>query len=62
MTIDEQIASLEEAIAAGVRKIVTQSQGVRTEIEYQSSAEMDRALARLRARKAGGPRTILVAF
>ncbi|MFP9138707.1 phage head-tail joining protein [Devosia sp. XGJD_8] len=62
MTIDEQIASLEEAIAAGVRKIVTQSQGVRTEIEYQSTDQMERALAKLKARKAGGPRTNLVAF
>jgi len=62
MSIDDQIASLEEAIASGVRRVVTQSQGVRTEVEYQTMAEMEKALARLKAKKAGGPRTILVAF
>ena len=62
MSIDEQIASLEEAIALGARRVVTQSQGVRTEVEYQSISQMQAALDRLKARKAGGSRTSLVAF
>ena len=62
MSIDEQIASLEEAIATGARRVVSQSQGVRTEVEYQSTTQMLAALAQLKARKAGGPRTNLVAF
>lgn len=62
MTIDEQIAALEEAIGSGVRRVVTQSNGVRTEIEYQSLDAMRSALANLKARHSKAPRTILVGF
>lgn len=62
MLIDDQIAALEAAIASGVSKVVTQSQGVRTEVEYQSISQMQKAVDRLKARKVGGPRTSLVAF
>lgn len=62
MTIDEQIAALEEAIGSGVRRVVTQSNGVRTEIEYQSLDAMRSALADLKARQNKTPRTILVGF
>lgn len=62
MTIEEQIAALEEAIGTGARRVVTQSNGVRTEIEYQSLDAMQRALANLKARQSKAPRTILAAF
>ena len=62
MTIEEKIAALEEAIASGVRKVVTQSNGVRTEIEYQSTDQMERALAKLKAQQNKGPRIILAGF
>lgn len=62
MTIDEQIAALEEAIGSGVRRVVTQSNGVRTEIEYQSLDAMQSALANLKARQSKTSRTILAGF
>ena len=62
MTIDEQIAALEEAIGSGVRRVVTQSNGVRTEIEYQSLDAMRSALADLKARRSLAPRIILAGF
>jgi len=62
MTIDEQIAALEEAIGSGVRRVVTQSNGVRTEIEYQSLDAMRSALANLKARQSKTSRTILAGF
>lgn len=62
MTIDEQIAALEEAIGSGVRRVVTQSNGVRTEIEYQSLDAMQTALANLKARQSKTPLTILAGF
>ena len=62
MTIEEQIAALEEAIGSGVRRVVTQSNGVRTEIEYQSLDAMQTALANLKARQSKTPRTILAGF
>ena len=62
MDIDEQIAALEEAIGSGVRKVVTQSNGVRTEIEYQSLEAMQTALDRLKSRQSKAPRMILAGF
>ena len=62
MDIDQMIAELEVAIASGAKRIVSQSNGVKTEIEYQSSAEMRTTLANLKAQKNKRPRTILVAF
>ena len=62
MDIDEQIAALEEAIGSGVRKVVTQSNGVRTEIEYQSLDAMQTALDRLKSRQSKAPRMILAGF
>lgn len=62
MTIEERIAALEEAIASGVRRVVTQSNGVRTEVEYQSLDQMERALDRLKAQQGKGPRIILAGF
>lgn len=62
MTIDDQIAALEAAIGSGVRRVVTQSNGVRTEIEYQSLDAMRNALADLKARQSKAPRTIFAGF
>ncbi len=62
MDIDERIAALEEAIGSGVRKIVTQTNGVRTEIEYQSMSEMQQALDRLVAQRSRKSRVILAGF
>ncbi len=61
--IDEQIADLEAAIAAGVRKVVTQTNGVRKEVEYPSYADMKARLAWLYRRKNGGrPGVTLATF
>ncbi|WDQ98178.1 hypothetical protein PSC71_13165 [Devosia sp. J2-20] len=62
MSIDDQIAELEEILSSGVSKVVTQSQGVRTEAEYQSMDAMQRRLDKLKAQKARRSRTSLVAF
>ena len=62
MTIDQQIDELEEAIASGARKVVSQSNGVRTEIEYQTTDQMQRALVSLKARRSKKSRTILAGF
>lgn len=60
--IEQQIADLEAAIASGVRKVVTQSNGVRTEVEYQSTQQMQLALAGLKGRLPRKSRTILAEF
>lgn len=52
--IDDQIAALEEAISAGVRKVVTQTNGVRKEVEYPSFADMKARLDWLYRKKRGG--------
>ena len=62
MTLDEQIAALEAAIGSGVRRVVTQSNGVRTEVEYQSMDAMRSALADLKAKRSPAPRTFLAGF
>lgn len=61
-TLDEQIAELQQAIASGVRRVTTQSNGVKTEVEYQSTKDMQAALDRLIARRSGRSKTILVEF
>jgi hypothetical protein len=61
--IDEQIAALEEAIATGVRKVVTQTNGVRKEVEYPSFADMKARLNWLYRKKNGGrPGVTLATF
>lgn len=62
MGIDEQIASLEEAIAQGVRRVVFHTGGTRREIEYHSLKDMREALAALKASKSGGSRIVLASF
>jgi|GEM_PF-946160 len=60
-TIDEQIAGLEEAIAAGVRKVVTQTNGVRKEVEYPSFADMQSRLNWLLRKKRGARSPVTLA-
>lgn len=62
MSLDEQIAELEEVLSSGVSKVVTKSQGVHTEAEYQSMDQMQRRLDKLKAQRARRSRTCLVAF
>lgn len=62
MSIEDQIAALEEAISTGARRVVTQSNGVRTEIEYHSLKDMQERLDNLKARQSNKPRTILAGF
>lgn len=59
MDIDQKIEELENAIASGVKRVVTKSNGVTTEVEYQSTSQMEQALARLKARRNKASRIIL---
>ncbi len=62
MSLDDQIAELEEILSSGVSKIVTQSQGVRNEAEYQPMDQMQRRLDKLKAERARRSRISLAAF
>lgn len=61
---DEEIAALRAAIAAGVRRVVTQTNGVRKEVEYPSFDDLKRRLEWLESRcgRSNGPRGILASF
>lgn len=63
-TIDEEIAVLREAIVSGVRRVVTQTGGVRKEVEYPSFADMKARLDWLERQKVGpaGVRVTLASF
>lgn len=43
-TLDEEIAALRAAITGGVKKVVTQTNGVRKEVEYPSFDDMKKRL------------------
>lgn len=60
--VDDQIAALEEAVAMGARKVIFHSGGTRREIEYQSLADLQQALARLKSNRSGSSRVILAAL
>ena len=62
MSIDEQIAQLEEILSSGVSKVVTQSHGVRNEAEYQSMDMMQRRLDKLKAERSRRSRISLASF
>ena len=62
MTIDEQIASLREAIARGAKRVVFHSGGTRREVEYHSLKDMREALAALEAKQSGKSRIVLAAL
>lgn len=62
MTIDEQIAALEAAIAMGAKRTVFHSGGTRREVEYHSLKDMREALAALKAQKTRPTRIVLAAL
>lgn len=62
VSIDDQIAALEEAIATGAKKVIFHSGGTRREVEYHSLKDVRETLADLRMRKSGRSRTILAAL
>lgn len=51
-TLAERIATLEEAIATGARRVVTRTAGATQETEFHSLKEMEASLARLKAEQA----------
>lgn len=61
---DAEIAALRQAIASGVRRVVTQTNGVRKEVEYPSFADMKARyewLCRMNG-NAGGRNVTLASF
>ena len=56
-TIDDESAGLRAAITSGGRKVVTQTGGVRKEVEYPSFADMKARLDWLERQQSGGSRT-----
>lgn len=52
MTIDEQIAAIEEAIASGAKRVRFRSNGVEKEVEYPSFDQMKKAVEYLELKKA----------
>ena len=54
--IDDEIAALRAAISSGVRRVVTQTGGVRKEVEYPSFADLKARLDWLEGMKAGRSR------
>jgi hypothetical protein len=48
-TLAERIATLEEAIATGARRVVTRTAGATQETEFHSLKDMEATLARLKA-------------
>lgn len=63
-SIDDEIAALRAAISLGVRRVVTQTNGVRKEVEYPSFDDLRRRLEWLEAQKLGAkrPRGVLASF
>lgn len=63
MTPDQaaEIAALKSAIASGVKRVVTQNAGVRKEVEYQSLADMRKALEWLEDQASTGKRRVILA-
>lgn len=58
MTIDEQIAAIEEAIASGAKRVRFRSNGVEKEVEYQSVDQMKKAVDFLEVKKAKAAGTL----
>lgn len=57
-----QIATLEEAIAQGAKRVQFRSGGTQREIEYHSIADMIKALEWMRAKQSSKSNVILAAF
>ena len=60
--IDDEIAAIREAIAIGARKIVTQTNGVRNEVEYPSFKDLKDRLDFLEGQSKPKRRVILASF
>lgn len=62
--IDDEIAALREAVVLGARRVVTQTNGVRKEVEYPSFDDLKKRLEWLEAQKLGAkrPRGVLASF
>lgn len=62
--IDEEIAALRAAISAGVKRVVTQTNGVRKEVEYPSFNDLRSRLEWLENQQTSkrGPRGVLASF
>jgi hypothetical protein len=58
---DAEIDALRQAIAAGVRRVVTQTNGVRKEVEYPSFADMKARYDWLCRLNGGGGRNVTLA-
>lgn len=56
MTNAEEIAAIREAIASGVRRVVTQTNGARKEVEYPSFDDLRKRLELLENLQAGPKR------
>lgn len=54
--IDDEIAALRDAITAGVKRVVTQTNGVRKEVEYPSFDDLKKRYDWLCRQKAGAGR------
>jgi hypothetical protein len=54
--IDDEIAALHAAISSGVKRVVTQTNGVRKEVEYPSFADLKARYDWLLRQKAGAGR------
>ena len=58
--MNEEILGLKQAIASGVKKVVTQTAGVRKEVEYPSFDDMRKRLEWLEGQEATVPRTRVI--
>ena len=58
-TLAERIATLEDAIASGEKRVVFHSGGTRREVEYQSIRDMLAAVDRLKAMQTPGKSRII---
>lgn len=57
-----QIAAIEEAIAAGAKRVTFMSGGTRREVEYHSLSDMLNALDRLKMAQSRAPAVTFGAF
>lgn len=58
---DDEIAAIREAISAGVRRVVTQTNGVRKEVEYPSFRDLKDRLDFLEGRTDKPKRRVILA-
>ena len=58
--MNEELLALKQAIASGVKKVATQTAGVRKEVEYPSFDDMRKRLEWLEGQEATVPRTRVI--